>query len=432
MISGFGEMRIINAITAICLAWSAHADDWPQWRGPHRNSIWHETGILDSFPPSGLKALWRVPIGTGFSSPCVAQGRVYVTYARVTAIAAHENVLCLDVASGKEIWAHSYPVQYPEWGADPSHPFGPAATPVFADGKVYTLGRMSDLVCFDAITGRVNWHNALPKQYGTTEDLRGFNGSPIVEGNLVIIAIAKSPQACIVAFDKDSGRQVWESFDEIPSDSSPIVLTAAGRQQLVVWAYKSLAGLDPATGEILWRQPVNTGGTYSVATPVWKEDRLLVGGLMLQLAADKPGVSVLWPTELRPSRILVSYTSTAIMQDGLVFSPTAKGELRCLDASTGKQLWQVENLTEQNSGASIHLTAAPAIDRVFLYTDRGDLILSRLTAEKYQEISRAHVIEPTSAFGARKMAWSPPAYANRCIFLRNDNELICISLASDR
>jgi hypothetical protein len=296
--------------------------------------------------------------------------------------------------------------------------------------KVYTLGRVSNLLCLGAITGRVLWQNDLPKQYQTQDDLRGFNCSPIVEGKLIIIAIAKSPQASIVAFDKESGRQVWESLDEIPSDSSPIVITAAGRTQIIVWAYKSVAALDPATGQILWRQAVNAGPAYTVATPVWKEDRLLLGGLMLKLTSDKPGVSILWPEDTHPSRIHVSDTSTPLIQDGLVFSPTAKGQLLCLDAATGKQLWEADQLTELKGGASIHLTAAPSIHGVFLYTDRGDLILSRLTAAGYHEISRFHLLDPTSDYAGRKMAWPPPAYANRCVFARSDKELVCASLAA--
>jgi outer membrane protein assembly factor BamB len=290
---------------------------------------------------------------------------------------------------------------------------------------------MSHLTCLDATSGRVTWHIDLPKEFGATEDLRGANCSPIIEGNLLILVIAKSPQTSIIAFDKDTGRQVWEALDEIPSDSSPIVVTSAGRRQLIVWAHKSVAALDPATGVILWRQPVNTGGTYAVATPVWEKDRLLLGGLMLQLATDKPAASVVWPAELRPSRILVSHTSTALMHDGLILAPTSKGEVRCLDATTGKQLWQADKVSESNSGGSIHITAAVSTGCVFLFTDRGDLILSRATANGYQEISRVHLIEPTSDFGARKMAWSPPSYADRCVFVRNDKELLCASLASE-
>ncbi len=425
------RISTIAAVVGLGSAAALCAEDWPQWRGPRRDGVWHETGLLESFPPEGLKVLWRVPVGTGFSSPCIVEGKVYVTDSQVTRTNARENIHCLNAATGKVIWTHTYDVVYPEYGADPEHPFGPIATPVIVDGRIYTLGRVSNLLCLDAGTGRVLWHNNVPKLYRTTEDLRGPNCSPIVEGKLVIIAIAKSPQISIVAFDKDSGRQVWEALDEIPSNASPIAITTAGRRQIIVWANKSVAALEPATGKILWRQEIPAGGNYGVPTPVWKDDRLLLSGLMLRLNRDKPGVSILWPEELRPLRIYLSDTSTPLLQDGLVFSPTSKGHLLCLDAATGKQLWQADQVSESKSGASIHLTAAPDIRSVFLFTDRGDLILSRLTATDYQEISRFHLLDPTSEFGSRKMAWVPPAYANRFVFARNDKELVCASLARD-
>ncbi|HKS38532.1 MAG TPA: PQQ-binding-like beta-propeller repeat protein [Verrucomicrobiae bacterium] len=425
------DLRIIAAIIALCsVAAAARGEDWPQWRGLHRDGVWHETGILESFPSGGPKVLWRIPVGTGFSSPIVAQGKVYVTDSHVTRTNARENVRCLDAATGKTNWVHTYDVVYPEYGADPDHPFGPAATPVVADGKVYTFGRMCDLLCLDAVTGRVLWRHELPKEYGTAEDLRGFNSSPIIEGNLVIIAIARSPQISVVAFDKDSGRQVWEALDEIPSNTSPIVIDSAGRRQLIVWAYKSVTALDPRTGRILWRQSVPPAGNYAVSTPAWKDDLLLLSGLMLKLYGDKPGVSVLWPDEMRPLRIYVSDTSTPLLQDGLVFSPTSKGQLLCLDAATGKQLWQADQVSESKSGASIHMTAVPGIRCVFLFTDRGDLILARLTAAGYQELGRFHLLDPTADYGERKMAWVPPAYSGQRVFARNDKELVCVSLAA--
>jgi outer membrane protein assembly factor BamB len=418
------------AIVAVGLSAVVRAEDWPQWRGTQRDGVWHETGILQSFPPEGLKILWRVPVGVGFSSPVVAQGEVYVTDSQVTRANARENIRCLDAVTGETIWIHTYEVVYPEYGADPDHPFGPHATPVVADGKIYAFGRMSDLLCLDAVTGRVIWRHELSKEFGTTEDLRGFSSSPIIEGKLIIIAIAKSPQISIVAFDKDTGEQVWEALDEIPSNTSPIVIEAAGRRQLIVWAYKSVAALDPLTGAILWRQNIPPGGNYAVPTPVWKDDWLLLSGLMLKLDRDKPDASILWPDELRPLRIYVSDTSTPLIQDGLVFSPTSKGHLACLDATSGKQLWQADRVSESKSGGSIHLTAVPSIGCVFLFTDRGDLILSRLTAAGYQELGRFHLLDPTADYGQQKMAWVAPAYSGRRVFARNDKELVCASLAA--
>ena len=430
-VKNFRRTGNMVALMALCSVAVARAEDWPQWRGLHRDGVWHETGILESFPRDGLRILWRVPVGTGFSTPCVVQKKVYVTDSHVTRTNARENVRCLDAATGKTIWIHSYDVVYPEYGADPDHPFGPIATPVVTGGKIYTYGRMSDLLCLNAGTGRVLWRHALPREFGTTEDLRGPNSSPIVEGNLVIIVIAKSPQISLIAFDKDSGRQVWEALDEIPTNTSPIVIDFAGRRQLIVFANKSVAALDPATGRILWRQQIPPGGNYAVPSPVWKDDVLLLSGLMLRLHRDQPGASILWPDELRPLRIYVSDTSTPLLQDGLVFSPTRKGELLCLDAATGKQLWQTNGISESTSGASIHITAVPGIHGAFLFTDRGDLVLCRLTVAGYQELGRSHLLEPTADYGQHKMAWVPPAYSGQRVFARNDKELVCASLAPD-
>src|SRR5262245_38819427 len=188
------RIRVLAVIPLFGFAAILRAEDWPQWRGPHRDGVWHETNILQSFPAEGLKVLWRVPVGTGFSSPVVAQGRVYVTDSHVTRTNAHENVRCLSAATGQSIWLHKYEVTYPEYGADPAHAFGPVATPVVAHGKIYTLGRMSRLLCLDALTGRVLWSHDLPKEFKTTEDLRGFNSSTLVERNLVIIVIDKSQE----------------------------------------------------------------------------------------------------------------------------------------------------------------------------------------------------------------------------------------------
>jgi hypothetical protein len=133
---------------------------------------------------------------------------------------------------------------------------------------------------------------------------------------------------------------------------------------------------------------------------------------------------------MRPLSIYMSDTSTPLLQDGLVFCPTSKGHLLCRDATTGKQLWQADQISESKGGASIHITAVPRIRCVLLFTDRGDLILSRLTAAGYQELGRFHLLDPTADYGQQKMAWVPPAYSGQRVFARNDKELVCASLAS--
>ncbi|HVK19319.1 MAG TPA: PQQ-binding-like beta-propeller repeat protein, partial [Fimbriiglobus sp.] len=126
------------------------ADDWPQWRGQNRDGVWGETGLLESFPPGGLRIRWRVPVGWGFSSPVVARGRVYLADSEVAKPTAKERVHCLDEATGKDLWTHAYEVAYEDWAFDPKQEIGPVATPVVQGGKVYTVGRLGHLLCLDA------------------------------------------------------------------------------------------------------------------------------------------------------------------------------------------------------------------------------------------------------------------------------------------
>ena len=142
----------------------------------------------------------------------------------------------------------------------------------------------------------------------------------------------------------------------------------------------------------------------------------------------KPGATVLWPTSTAPARRIYSHTSTALFRGDHLFSAKSSGELICVEASTGQQVWESAKVTDLKNGASIHLT--PNGDSVLLYTDKGELIRAQLTSQGYKEISRVAVLEPTFPFAGRNVAWSPPAYANRHIFARNGKELICASLAA--
>ena len=170
-----------------------------------------------------------------------------------------------------------------------------------------------------------------------------------------------------------------------------------------------------------------TSNNDSIPTPVVQKNRLLISGLMFELNADAPTAKVLWPDSKAPSRRILSHTSTALVRGDYLFSAKSSGELICLEANTGKKVWESDKVTDLRNGASIHLTSNG--DSMLLYTDKGELIRARLTAQGYQEISRVAVLEPTMPFGGRNVAWSPPAYANRHIFARNGKELICASLA---
>ena len=406
---------------------AARADDWPQWHGPNRDNAWNETGILESFPPGGLKILWRAEVGWGFSSPVVANGRVYLTDAELIQPNPRERIHCFDAATGKPIWTFAYEPGYPPWVLTPEGHRGPTPTPIVHDNKLYVLGGMGLLSCFDAATGDILWQKDLNKDFQMRVPDFGTDASPLIDGDLIILLIGGKPGAGVVALDRNTGREVWRALDERRPYSSPIIITTpGGKRQLIIWTQEAVTSLDPATGQTWWRErsPITD---YAVATPLFSGDKLLLGGLMLKLDPDQPGASVLWPKEL--SRRVLSNTSTPLLAGGYIYSVKSSGGFFCLDAQTGEEVWRTDRVSDCTSGPSIHIT--PIGGRVLLFNEKGELILSRLGPAGYEEISRASLIEPTSPFGQRKMAWVPPAYSNRRVFARNDRELVCASLAAE-
>lgn len=403
----------------------AHADDWPQFRGTNRDAVWNVTGILQTFPKEGLKTTWKTNVGNGLSSPVVAQGRVYLIGSELEKPKARECVRCLDEKTGKELWRHAYDVTYPDWAFDPTQNSGPNATPIVRDGKLYTMGQMGDLHCLDAMTGAVVWHSNLMKDLGTKE-FTGTTPSPLIEGNLLVLPIGVENGPTVVAFDKDSGKEVWRALADTWTYSSPVVITAGGQRQLIIWTPKAVTSLNPANGQTWWREDVDTTNQYGSAPPVHSGDKLLISGLMFQLDASKPAATVLWPENRSPIKVVLSACSIPLLQDGCVFSGKTNAHFVCLDANDGKPLWDTDHVTGKGSGATIHLT--PNGDSVLIFTDQGNLIRARLTRDGYHELSRVHVVDPVQPFGGRKLVWPPPAYANGHIFIHNGAELVCASL----
>ena len=406
----------------------ARAADWPQFRGPNRDGAWTERGLLETFPTGGLNVSWRTPVGWGFSSPVVAQGRVFLTDSQLKRPAAKERLLCLDERTGETVWTFAYDVRYPDWVFVPGQGAGPTATPTVEAGKVYILGGNGAVHCLETETGTLVWQKDLGKEYEVRE--MSCRASPLIEGNQVIFFTGAKPGATLIALDKQTGKEVWKALDESASNSSPLVIAAGGKRQLIVWTGESVTSLDPATGRIYWREPMVTSNNDAIPTPVFDGNRLLIGGLMFVLDPHQPAASILWPETKVLSRRILSNTSTALLRGELVFSAKSNGELVCIDAATGLQIWSTNTVTDIKTGASIHLT--PNGDAVFLFTDQGNLIRARLSVQGYYEVSRTRLLEPTSPFGGRKCAWTPPAFANGHVFARNEEEVVCASLVGKR
>jgi outer membrane protein assembly factor BamB len=425
--NGFFGFCLLLLLTAY-----APADDWPQWRGPRRDGVWRESGIVEEFDSAEIQPRWRVPIASGYSGPSVADGRVYVTD-RVVEPKQIERVHCLDEQTGKTLWSYAYDCVYSGVGYEA----GPRAIVTIDDGRAYSLGRMGHLYCFDAKTGDVLWKHDCNEEYQIRMPIWGIAASPVIHDNLLIVQIGGT-SACVVAFDKASGKEVWRALDDRASYSAPIMIEQAGRPVLVCWTGDNVVGLDPATGDTHWKYTFKPNRmVINIATPVLEKDRMFLtafydGSLMLRVPTDKLTVEPLWRRQGEDEKntdALHSIMATPYFDGDYVYGVDSYGELRCLDAKTGDRIWESQEATPRARWSNIHMVRHG--DRMFMFNERGELIIARLSPRGYQEISRAKLIEPTTDQLRQRggVCWAHPAYANRHVYVRNDKELLSASLA---
>ena len=447
-------MKSTDAIRAgaLCLALaivqSANSEDagWPQWLGPQRDSVWRESGILEKFPEKGLEIRWRTPIGGGYSGPAVSHGKVYVTdrilangiqkpsdQFKKDALPGQERVLCLNETDGSILWKHEYDCEYAI-----SYPAGPRAAPLVADGKVYTLGAEGNLLCLDADKGTLVWSHDFKKDYNAKTPLWGFSSSPLLEGKNLICMVG-APEAAVVSFDKDTGKELWKnlSFVEL-GYSSPVVCDVGGKRELVVWEPAAIHSLDVDTGKEIWTQVFTTQKGMVIATPRMLGDLLFVscffnGPMMVKVTGDKPEVA--WrgnsSLESKPDKIHC-VMGTPFLENGYIYGTCSYGQLRCLKAGTGERVWESLDYLAGKPTRWGNAFIVKNGDRFFLATELGDLIVAKLTPKGYEEISRAHLLEPTGDAAGRPVVWSHPAFADKCVFARNDKEIVCASLAAQK
>jgi outer membrane protein assembly factor BamB len=437
---GMSWLRLLRFefLTACTLAATSAslADDWPQWLGPNRDSVWREAGMLDTFPPGGPTVRWRVPIGAGYSGPSVANGRVYAMDRQPSAgtnASNLERVLCFDESDGKLLWTHSYPCDYTV-----SYPAGPRVTPLVHGGKVVTLGAQGRLSCLDASSGALVWSQELTKDYGIKAPAWGFAGHPLLEGNKLICLVGGQGTTA-VAFDFKNGKEVWRALSaREPGYSSPMIYELGGKRHLVIWHPEAVNDLDPETGQVHWSVPFESPLGLSVATPRQLGETLFVtafysGSMMLRLDAAGTAPSILWRTTKKSemeTTHLNAIICTPFLELGFLYGICSYGQLRCLRTDSGERIW--ETLKATTSGKPVRWANAFIVkngNRFFLFNEAGDLIIARLSSAGFEEISRAHILDPTNKDCGRLVVWSHPAFANRCLYARNDKELLCVDLA---
>jgi outer membrane protein assembly factor BamB len=441
--TGFGTAasRILVAALLAAAMRPAAAEDWPEWRGKGRRGLWTETGVVESFPKPGLTVRWRTPVRAGYSGPAVAAGRVFLTdYEKTDGTRGTERAFALDEKTGAVLWARGWPVDYKGL----SYGLGPRATPTVDGERVYTLGATGILHCLDTKSGAVVWQKDYRADYAAALPTWGFPSAPLVDGERLICVMGGQPDATVVALDKRTGRELWRAIraDAEPGYGPPILLEGTAVRQLVFWHSQALYGLDPATGRVLWQEPLKVNMGMTVATPVQSGSRLLVtsfynGAMMMDVDLARAAARLVWKGK-SSSEIdtdgLHSTISTPVIEGDYLYGICSYGQLRCLDARTGARLWESAAVTREKARWATAMFVRNG-DRYFINNDRGELILARLSPSGYTEIDRTALIKPTSNPGNRRelgaVHWSHPAYANGHILVRNDEEILSASLRAN-
>ncbi len=431
-----GAMRTLLTLLPLVISTTVSAGDWPQWLGAEGDSRWEQAGLVEKFPAGGPKVVWRAPVANGYSGPAVAGGKVYVMDYQIatgvvdanpggrTKLTGKERVVCLDEKTGKQLWAHSY-----DSVLDVSFPNGPRCTPSVVGGKVYALGGSGHLAALDAATGKVVWEKDLIKTYGGEIPIWGVAGSPLVKDG-VVYAIPGGKGSAVVALDAATGKELWKAGDTVNMGYAPPVLwQRGGKSELLAWLPDALHGLDPASGKIRWSQPFKPAYGMSIMAPRAIGDTVFVGGMGKKSMLVKPAdgrVEIVW--EGQPNQSIHPKNGTPVVEDGVLYGCDTEGECLAVKAVDGSRLWGSMAIMGNQKRPSGTFFMARANQYFVIFNDLGELILAQLTPEKYTELDRAKVLEPTTPSMGRTVVWCHPAFANGCVFVRNDKEMLCLSL----
>ncbi len=423
---------------------AARGDDWPQWMGPGRDGIYREQGIVERIPTAGLPILWRVPVAAGYSGPAVANGRVFLTDYVVESgrstnnpggrdkLTGTERILCIRATSGEILWkvenARPYNLSYPN---------GPRATPTVDGERVYALGAEGDLHCLLVESGQTVWKKQLAEEFHTEPPIWGHAAHPLVHGDLVY-CLAGGEGSVVVALDKMTGELRWKSLSATEIGyCPPMIHTLGGKEHLLIWHADSLNALEPKTGKVVWTYPLQPRYGMSIAAPQISGSRLFASGIgevsvMLSLKPDGTPDTALWKG--KPKIGVYSGNATALFVDETLYgADCGSGAFIAVNAADGVRHWETFALTTGGDRRASHGTAfiVKHQDRFLLFTETGDLVIAKMDSSGFEELGRLHVLEPTGEAMGRPVVWSHPAFANKCMYARNDQELVCVSLSAE-
>ena len=369
--------------------------------------------------PSELKPIWRIPVGSGFSSAVVSQGKLVYLDEQEGQEVAH----LLDAATGKEIWKVAYASVFgDEWGA------GPRSTPIIEGDRIYVQSCVGEFRCLNLADGKTRWGTSFERDFGVkflgskanegTATRRGNNGSGVVLRDRIVLPVGSTQGASLVAFDKFSGKVIWKSQSDEAAYSSFIFAKLADVPQVVALTADALLAVNPADGKLLWRIPLKTNAKRHAASPVIFENTVTANshtfGMICERVTQESGVFK--TTAAWTNKTLKVNLATPVEVDGYFYCQGANKDYVCVDARTGQVKWSQAGF---GRGTKDYSSTIAVGKNLLILTEDGQLVLIAADPAKYRELGRLQVCGNT---------WSHPAYADGRLYVRDGRELLCLKL----
>lgn len=399
---------VIAVLTALpAVAQSTKPVDWPQFRGPNRDGISTETGLLKTWPASGPKVVWKRLLGSGFSGLTIADGRLFTQFGK----GKDEFAIALDAATGKEVWRVLTDANRKDGMGD-----GPRSTPTVDGERVFVISARGKLHALEKATGKTLWSVDLVQQYGAQIPQWGVSASPLIDGDQLIFNAGGRSGHAVIALDKKNGKLLWHSGTDVPGYSMPILIEAGGVRQVIVFSGTRVLGLAPTDGKILWEEDWQTSYDVNAATPIFlPPDRLFIasgydtGGAVFQLGAAGGKVTV---KDVWRSRDMKNQFSSSVHLDGTIYGFNNKN-LQAIDAANGKVLWRKSGLG--------HGSLLAADGHLIVLGDNGKLVLAEANPTAY--------VEKAAAQPLTGKHWTVPTLYGGKLYVRNESELVCLDVA---
>lgn len=388
---------------------SAHAvrNYWTNFRGPNRDGRYEEMEVLTTWPAQGPPLLWKQPIGIGYASFVVADGRAYTIEQR----RGKEVAAAYDVNTGRELWTQSWNAEYRDTTGD-----GPRATPTWDDGRLYALGATGELRCLDAKTGAAIWGKNILSENQASNLPWAMAASPLVVDDKVILLPGGTSNNSVVAYNKMTGAPVWKSQSDRQAYVSPMLVTLAGRRQIVIVSASRVFGLEPGNGALLWSYAWDTDMGINVSQPIMVDNnRFFIssgygkGAALVEVSGSGKTLATrtIWENVSMKNKF-----NSSVLHQGYVYG-LDEGILTCVDVNTGERKWK--------GGRYGYGQVLLASGHLIVSSDTGELVLVRATPDQHAEVARFKAIEGKT--------WNYPAIAGGRLLVRNANEMAAYNIA---